>query len=131
MQRLLRQKDLDLCVRDGKGQTPLIVAATVLGHDNVKMLLGYGYRTNCGADMRSNDGNTALSHAVEAGDFNMVSLLASSWYVRDVKDKNGKPLYMKGNTGFLSLRNLDKLLLQEKYVFMHLPERMRHELEFN
>jgi ankyrin repeat protein len=96
MQRLLRQKDLDLCVRDGKGQTPLIVAATVLGHDNVKMLLGYGYRTNCGADMRSNDGNTALSHAVEAGDFNMVSLLASSWYVRDVKDKNGKPLYMQG-----------------------------------
>jgi ankyrin repeat protein len=73
------------------GLMPLIIAAMNGRHGNVKLLLGCG--AECGVDMKSDNGDTALSHAVWAGDYKIVRLLVNSGRVKDLTDKAGKPLH--------------------------------------
>jgi ankyrin repeat protein len=105
LHRLLGQNGLNLRVQNHLGQTPLIVATTKSRRDNVKLLLSY--KTGCGADIRSTQGNTALSLAVLVGDYEMVCLLLNSRQVKDLAHKSGKHLSLiareRGNTDIESV----------------------------
>jgi ankyrin repeat protein len=108
LRELLKRTGLDLRVSNDLGQTPLIVATLESKRDNVELLLGYetGYGLfECGFYMISPEGNTALSTAVQAGDYEMVCLLVNSGRVTDLDDldKDGKHLSLVarelGDTG--------------------------------
>jgi len=108
LQQLLREDGIDLCARDQKGQTPLIWAAKNWYWDEVKQLLAY--RTRCGVDMRSDRGSTALSYAVSARDFEMVSLLVDTGRASDLTDEFGQQLYLRARA--MHARGIDYVLTE-------------------
>lgn len=56
----------------------------------MEMLLDY--EIECGVSMISYSGDTALSCAVRAGEYDVVCLLADSGRVEDLADKSGQTL---------------------------------------
>lgn len=72
-------------LRDGQGNTPLIIATQVRWTDGLRLLLDYGVQVNA----QNRLGETALLKAVQARDLESVKLLLEGRANPDVADNSG------------------------------------------